>query len=44
MIKPRLNRFALAMIVISLVIGVGIFATPGSLEDAGCLIKDLAQA
>ena len=28
MIKPRLNRFDLTMIVISLVIGMGIFATP----------------
>src|ERR1700743_3246627 len=27
-IKPRLNRFDLTMIVISLVIGMGIFATP----------------
>ena len=28
-IKPRLNRFDLTMIVISLVIGMGIFKTPG---------------
>ncbi|HAL83004.1 MAG TPA: serine/threonine protein kinase, partial [Mucilaginibacter sp.] len=28
-IKPKLNRFDLTMIVISLVIGMGIFATPG---------------
>src|SRR5258707_14824858 len=27
-IKPKLNRFDLTMIVISLVIGMGIFATP----------------
>jgi len=27
-IKPRLNRFDLTMIVISLVIGMGIFASP----------------
>lgn len=29
-IKPRLNRFDLTMIVVSLVIGMGIFRTPGS--------------
>jgi APA family basic amino acid/polyamine antiporter len=29
-ITPKLNRFDLSMIVISLVIGMGIFATPGS--------------
>ena len=27
-IKPKLNRFDLTMIVVSLVIGMGIFATP----------------
>lgn len=35
-IKPRLNRFDLTMIVISLVIGMGIFATPADVaKEAG---------
>src|SRR6266576_2038327 len=32
-IKPRLNRFDLTMIVISLVIGMGIFATPSDVAN-----------
>ncbi|QJD97255.1 amino acid permease [Mucilaginibacter robiniae] len=32
-ISPRLNRFDLSMIVISLVIGMGIFATPGQVAQ-----------
>ncbi|MES2111764.1 MAG: hypothetical protein V4577_23600 [Bacteroidota bacterium] len=37
MIKPKLNRFDLTMIVISLVIGMGIFAMTGP-EYTGYLI------